>query len=71
MADEPIIRVRDFTAAYDGAVIIDDISFDVQSGEGIFAILELQPPGKRPMGAADFLRGSGRSLQIGATFGER
>lgn len=35
---EPIIRVRNFTAAYGGDVIIDDISFDVNRGE-IFVIL--------------------------------
>ena len=38
MADAPIIQVRDFTAAYDGHVIIDDISFDVMPGE-VFVIL--------------------------------
>jgi len=36
--DAPIIRVEDFTAAYDGHVIIDDISFSVQPGE-VFVIL--------------------------------
>jgi methionyl-tRNA formyltransferase len=34
--------------------------------EGALEIVELQPPGKRPMAAADFLRGAGRSLVIGA-----
>jgi phospholipid/cholesterol/gamma-HCH transport system ATP-binding protein len=38
MSAEPIIRVQDFTAAYDGEVIIDDISFDVMPGE-VFVIL--------------------------------
>jgi phospholipid/cholesterol/gamma-HCH transport system ATP-binding protein len=38
MAESPIIRVQDFTAAYDGQVIIDDISFDVMPGE-VFVIL--------------------------------
>ena len=38
MTDAPIIQVRDFTAAYDGHVIIDDISFDVMPGE-VFVIL--------------------------------
>jgi len=37
MAD-PIIRVEGFTAAYDGQVIIDDITFEVQPGE-VFVIL--------------------------------
>jgi len=35
---EPIIRVENFTAAYDGNVIIDDITFDVFPGE-VFVIL--------------------------------
>jgi phospholipid/cholesterol/gamma-HCH transport system ATP-binding protein len=35
---EPIIRVENFTAAYDGVVIIDDISFEVNPGE-VFVIL--------------------------------
>jgi phospholipid/cholesterol/gamma-HCH transport system ATP-binding protein len=37
-ACEPIIRVEDFTAAYDGNVVIDDISFEVYPGE-VFVIL--------------------------------
>jgi phospholipid/cholesterol/gamma-HCH transport system ATP-binding protein len=38
MADEPIIRVENLTAAYDGTVILDDLSFDVRPGE-VFVIL--------------------------------
>ncbi len=38
MAESPIIRVENFTAAYDGNVIINDISFDVRRGE-VFVIL--------------------------------
>lgn len=38
MGRDPIIRVEHFTAAYDGAVIIDDISFEVCRGE-VFVIL--------------------------------
>ncbi len=38
MADEPIIRVENFTAAYEGKTVIDDISFDVKRGE-VFVIL--------------------------------
>lgn len=38
MAESPIIRVENFTAAYDGNVIINDISFEVQRGE-VFVIL--------------------------------
>src|SRR5439155_22153330 len=35
---EPIIRVENFTAAYDDQVIIDDITFEVRRGE-VFVIL--------------------------------
>jgi phospholipid/cholesterol/gamma-HCH transport system ATP-binding protein len=38
MPTAPLIRVERFTAAYDGAVIIRDISFDVNPGE-VFVIL--------------------------------
>ncbi len=38
MAADPIIQVENFTAAYDGNVIIDDISLEVQRGE-VFVIL--------------------------------
>ncbi len=38
MPAQPIIRVENFTAAYEGNVIIDDISFEVQRGE-VFVIL--------------------------------
>jgi phospholipid/cholesterol/gamma-HCH transport system ATP-binding protein len=34
----PIIRVEHFTASYDGAVLLDDLSFDVYEGE-VFVIL--------------------------------
>jgi phospholipid/cholesterol/gamma-HCH transport system ATP-binding protein len=45
MPVEPIIRVEDFTAAYDGEVIIDRISFSVQRGE-VFVILGGSGSGK-------------------------
>ena len=38
MATEAIIQVEDFTAAYDGKVILSDVNFDVHLGE-VFAIL--------------------------------
>lgn len=40
----------------------------LQTREAALEILELQSPGKKPMSAADWLRGSGRHLQIGALF---
>ena len=45
MAGEPIIRVENFTAAYEGNVIIDNISFEVQRGE-VFVILGGSGSGK-------------------------
>ena len=38
MAEDAIIRVENFTAAYDGRTVIDDISFEVNRGE-VFVIL--------------------------------
>lgn len=38
MATEAIIQVEDFTAAYDGQVILSEVNFDVHLGE-VFAIL--------------------------------
>jgi phospholipid/cholesterol/gamma-HCH transport system ATP-binding protein len=38
MADDVVIRVENFTAAYEGKTVIDDISFDVKRGE-VFVIL--------------------------------
>jgi phospholipid/cholesterol/gamma-HCH transport system ATP-binding protein len=45
MPGEPIIRVENFTAAYEGRVIIDNVSFDVQRGE-VFVILGGSGSGK-------------------------
>jgi phospholipid/cholesterol/gamma-HCH transport system ATP-binding protein len=43
--DRPLIQVQHFTAAYEGSVVIDDISFDVYRGE-VFAILGGSGSGK-------------------------
>ena len=43
--EEVIISVKDFTAAYSGNVIIDNVSFNVYKGE-IFAILGGSGSGK-------------------------
>jgi phospholipid/cholesterol/gamma-HCH transport system ATP-binding protein len=45
MAEEPIIRVESFTAAYEGRTVIDDITFDVKRGE-VFVILGGSGSGK-------------------------
>ena len=46
MADgEPIIRVKDLTAGYDDAVILEHVSFDVRRGE-VFVILGGSGSGK-------------------------
>ncbi len=45
IARKPIIRVENFSAAYDGTVIIDTISFEIFAGE-IFAILGGSGSGK-------------------------
>lgn len=42
---KPIIRVEHFTAVYESAVIIDDVSFEVQQGE-VFVILGGSGSGK-------------------------
>ncbi|MET0517125.1 MAG: ATP-binding cassette domain-containing protein, partial [Nitrospiraceae bacterium] len=41
----PIIRVEHFTADYEGTIIIDDVSFEVQQGE-VFVILGGSGSGK-------------------------
>ncbi|MCE9581292.1 MAG: ATP-binding cassette domain-containing protein [Planctomycetes bacterium] len=45
---EPLIRVENFTAAYDGEVVINDISFEVFPGE-VFVILGGSGCGKSTM----------------------
>ena len=45
MASETIIRVEDFTAAYDGQVILTDVNFEVYIGE-VFGILGGSGSGK-------------------------
>lgn len=44
----PIIRVKQFTAAYDGVVLLNDLSFDVYRGE-VFVILGGSGCGKSTM----------------------
>lgn len=49
-------------------VKIEKDFFEVATGNGTLAILELQPAGKKRMSAEDFLRGVGSKLQIGDKF---
>ncbi|WCK56840.1 methionyl-tRNA formyltransferase [Aneurinibacillus sp. Ricciae_BoGa-3] len=41
---------------------------DVQTGNGILRLLEVQPSGKKAMPVSDYVRGSGASLAAGAIF---
>ncbi len=49
-----------------GAITGLGATLDVQTGDGILRIATVQPPGKRPMAVAEYLRGAGRSLARGA-----
>lgn len=48
-----------------GIVVRTTPTLAVQTGAGWLEILEVQPPGKRPMSASDYLRGAGRHIRIG------
>lgn len=43
----------------------------IATGAGALEVREVQPPGKRPMPVADYLRGAGRSLAIGTLLPHR
>lgn len=43
----------------------------VQTGDGALALERLQAPGRKPLDVADFMRGAGRELTIGAPFPSR
>lgn len=43
----------------------------IATGAGALEVREVQPPGKRPMPVADYLRGAGRSLTIGTQLPHR
>ena len=44
--DAPMIRVEHFTAAYEGTIVIEDISFEVARGEACPQISFGPRPGK-------------------------
>lgn len=50
-----------------GSVVAGDASLDIATGDGVLRLLQVQPPGKKPMAAADFLRS--RNLAVGTQLG--
>jgi methionyl-tRNA formyltransferase len=52
-----------------GTIVSVEKTLHVQTGQGCLEIVKLQPPGKKPMACADYLRGAGRSFTVGARFG--
>jgi methionyl-tRNA formyltransferase len=60
-------RWRPSTSAAPPATIVSVVeSLGIQTGDGVFEAVEIQPENKRRMTAAEFLAGS--RLQPGATF---
>lgn len=59
---------RDAHGKEPGTVLQIEGALRVATNDGSLQLLELQSPGKKPMPAADWLRGSGRHLAIGALF---
>lgn len=51
-----------------GTVVEAQSRLIVAAGTGALEILRLQPPGKRPMPACDYLRGAGREVREGDLF---
>jgi methionyl-tRNA formyltransferase len=41
----------------------------IETGQGLLEVLELQPPGKKPMAAAEWIRGAGRHVRPGEPLG--
>lgn len=63
------INARSGKGAAPGTVIAtSEEGIDIATGEGVIRITRLQPPGKRAMSAADYLRGN--PLEIGERLGE-
>lgn len=62
-------RLDETSAHSPGTVIgVSDAGINVATGEGVVRITELQPPGKRAMSVADYLRGN--ALREGTNLGE-
>lgn len=64
-----LLRVRPIDGEGRPGVVRDVLrdSFTVGAGEGLVEVLEIQPQGRRPMGAGEYLRG--RRLREGAPLG--
>ncbi|MFO0724101.1 MAG: methionyl-tRNA formyltransferase [Myxococcota bacterium] len=54
-----------------GSILSVSGALQIAVGAGSLIIRAVQPAGKRPMAAADYLRGAGRSLTIGGRLGDR
>lgn len=50
-------------------IAVNADAIDVATGSGVLAIRELQPEGRRPMQAREFL--AGRDVRVGSRFGDR
>jgi methionyl-tRNA formyltransferase len=58
-----VARTVDAATALPGTILAAGArSVDVATRDGVYSIHEVQPPGKRPMGAAAYLRGRRLSL---------
>ncbi|MEM7676414.1 MAG: methionyl-tRNA formyltransferase [Myxococcota bacterium] len=57
------------TSAKPGCIVSIDPLW-IRTGDGIIAIEDVQPPGKRSMSSSDFIRGAGRHLKVGNDLSE-
>ena len=61
-AAQPVAGTSDLLP---GVVAEAAVRLVLQTGDGLLELLALQPPGKRAVAAADYLRGSGRHTEVG------
>ncbi len=66
--NEPLLDTKERTLKPGEIVACDQIGLWVQTGKGLLLIQEVQPAGKKAMGARDFFLG--RRVQLGEGFGE-
>ena len=55
------------SASVPGTLSINKNNVEVQCGDGVLALIEVQPEGKKPMPAADFVRGQPTLQHLGLT----